>query len=122
MSTARATARVGGGNEPIRTASTSEAARGVGFFRTIPLNKANAGITGAWIGGRPVRNTGRPRHGKRARPRHVSFILDRHALRVDERDARRAQHVGDGRVVAGELISMCETDRIIIDDEGPAQP
>ena len=89
---------------------------------TIPLNKANAGITGAWIGGRPVRNTGWPRHVKRARPRHVSFILDRDALRVDERDARRPQDVGDGWVVARELIGMCETDRIIIDHKSPAQP
>ena len=60
-----------------------------------------------------------PRHITRARSRHV---LDRDALRVDERDARRPQDVGDGWVVAGELVSMCETNRIIINDEGSAQP
>ena len=60
-----------------------------------------------------------PRHITRARSRHV---LDRHALRVDERDARRPQHVRDGRVVAGELIRVREADRIIIDHKSPAQP
>ena len=60
-----------------------------------------------------------PRHITRARSRHV---LDRDALRVDERDARRPQHVRDGRVVAGELIRMREADRIIINHKSPAQP
>ena len=49
-------------------------------------------------------------------------VLDRDALRVDERDARRAQHVGNRRVVARELVGVRETDRIIINHKSPAQP
>ena len=64
----------------------------------------------------------RPDAGRVIKRARQSRLLDRDALRVDERDARRAQHVGNRRVVAGKLVGMCETNRIIINDEGPAQP